>query len=257
MSVKIAHPPVPNICQSQIAGLQKFAESKNKLRAFMLAQRITRQQNLGNLEDLYKPILNNQSKQISEVQTSSTQDITEQTDVKQIDDDSGIGTASSISAMSEPPPINYSNSKIYQEQAARVFKSIQSDANKNILSNVNGYLNAYYPINDNNTSITESGKSLVISYIINTNIDIDQRLNPWRTINADKNSTFFDDLDDVIRIHQKDHSGTGIKLVRFLPSDPKVLINKLKILLAERDAGNNNVFDEISAIADEFRRTGI
>jgi len=31
---------------------------------------------------------------------------------------------------------------------------------------------------------------------------------------------FFNDLNDVIRIHQKDHSGTGVKLVRFLPSDP-------------------------------------
>jgi len=29
-------------------------------------------------------------------------------------------------------------------------------------------------------------------------------------------------------------------------------MNKLKILLAERDAGHNNVFDEISAIADEL-----
>jgi len=218
----------------------------------MLAQRITRQQNLGNLEDLYKPILDNQSKQISEVQTtntkldenrlqltnilqqlvtngvltrrvsngiinklenlnkgvlseilktvskkpetfalihmlskypnvvqalkddnvnnlndveikiycelgtlddntlsiiadyyskiepnigdvfdtSSTQDITEQTDVKQIDDDSGIGTASSISAISEPPAINYSNSKIYQQQAAKIYESIVSSKNK-------------------------------------------------------------------------------------------------------------------------------
>jgi len=285
MSVKISHPPVPNIYQSRIGDLQKLTESKNKLKAYTLAQRITRQQNLGNLEDLYKPILNNQSKQISEVQstntkldeskteltnilqqlvangnltnlasdvivkklenlnrgvlsdilktvskkpeaialihvlskypnvvqalkddnvnnlngielkiynelgalddrtltiiadyyskiepnigdvfdTSSTQDLTEQTDVKQIDDDSGITTASSISAISTSPFINYSNSIIYQEQVARIFESIISPNNKNILSNVNGYLNAYYPINDNNTSITESGKSLVIS----------------------------------------------------------------------------------------------
>jgi len=34
-------------------------------------------------------------------------------------------------------------------------------------------------------------------------------------------------------------------------------LNKLKILLAEKDAGNNNVFDEISAIADALRRTGV
>jgi len=70
-------------------------------------------------------------------------------------------------------------------------------------------------------------------------------------------STFFYDIDAVTRIHKKDHSGTGIKLVRFLPCDPKVLMDNLKILLAERDAGNNNIFDEISAIADELRRTGV
>jgi len=37
----------------------------------MLAQKITKQQNLGNLEELYKPILNKQIKQISEVQTTN------------------------------------------------------------------------------------------------------------------------------------------------------------------------------------------
>jgi len=72
MSVKISYPPIPNIYQSQLGDLQKLAESKNKLRSFMLAQKITKQQNLGNLEDLYKPILNNQNKQISEVQNTNT-----------------------------------------------------------------------------------------------------------------------------------------------------------------------------------------
>jgi len=33
-------------------------------------------------------------------------------------------------------------------------------------------------------------------------------------------------------------------------------MDKLKILLAEKSAGNNNVFNEISAIADELRRSG-
>jgi len=49
-------------------------------------------------------------------------------------------------------------------------------------------------------------------------------------------------------------SGTGVK---FLSSDPKVLINKLNISLAEKKAGNNYVFDEISAISDELRRSGV
>jgi len=46
------------------------------------------------------------------------------------------------------------------------------------------------------------------------------------------------------------------KEVKFLSSDPKVLMNRLKILLAEKSAGNNNVFNEISVISDELRRSG-
>jgi len=36
----------------------------------------------------------------------------------------------------------------------------------------------FYPISDNNTSITESGKHLVISYIINNDIKINKNYNP-------------------------------------------------------------------------------
>jgi len=46
------------------------------------------------------------------------------------------------------------------------------------------------------------------------------------------------------------------KGVRFLSSDPKVLMNRFKIFLAEKSAGNNNVFNQISAIADELKRSG-
>jgi len=58
MSVKI-NQQVPNIYQSTIGDLQKLAESKNKLKSYLLAQKISRQQNLGNLEDIYKPLLTN------------------------------------------------------------------------------------------------------------------------------------------------------------------------------------------------------
>jgi len=68
--------------------------------------------------------------------------------------------------MSAPPPINYSNSKIYQEQAAKMYESIISPYNENVLSNIDGFLNAYYPIIDNDTSETELGKSLLNSYIV-------------------------------------------------------------------------------------------
>jgi len=44
--------------------------------------------------------------------------------------------------------------------------------------------------------------------------------------------------------------------VTFLSSDPQELINKLNILIAEKKAGNNNVFNKIRAIVDELRRLG-
>jgi len=39
MSVRISHPPIPNIYQSTIGDLQKLAKSKNKLRSYFLAQK--------------------------------------------------------------------------------------------------------------------------------------------------------------------------------------------------------------------------
>ena len=42
----------------------------------------------------------------------------------------------------------------------------------------------------------------------------------------------------------------------FLSSNPQELMKKLHVLLAEHQAGNNNVFNEASAISDELRRQG-
>jgi len=67
----------------------------------------------------------------------------------------------------------------------------------------------------------------------------------------------FDELEIAKHNAEPTHLGTGIKSVKFLSSDPKIIMNKLKILLAEGDAGNNNVFNEICAIADELRRSGV
>jgi len=69
----VGHAPFPNIYQSAIGNLQKLTASKNKLRSLILAQKISRQQNLGNLEDVYKPLLDNQSKQITEVKLTNNQ----------------------------------------------------------------------------------------------------------------------------------------------------------------------------------------
>ncbi len=50
-------------------------------------------------------------------------------------------------------------------------------------------------------------------------------------------------------------TGTGCR-VNFLSTDPNELFNKLQILIAEKEAGNNNVLNEASAITDELRRQG-
>jgi len=71
MSVKISQ-QVPNIYQSTIGDSQKLANSKDKLRLYFFAQKISRQQNLGNLEDLYKPLLTNQNKQLNEAKLTNT-----------------------------------------------------------------------------------------------------------------------------------------------------------------------------------------
>jgi len=97
------------------------------------------------------------------------------------------------------------------------------------------------------------GSQLLIIYFIKNNITTDKRYNPWKIIRENESELeFFKQLDAARNLH----SGSEIKLVRFLSSDPKVLMNRLKILLAEKSAGNNNVFNEISAISDELRRSG-
>jgi len=70
MSVRISH-LVPNIYQSTIGDLQKLAKSKNKLKSYFLAQKISRQQNLENLEDSFKLLLTNQSKQLYEAKLTN------------------------------------------------------------------------------------------------------------------------------------------------------------------------------------------
>jgi len=63
---------VPNIYQSTIGDLQKLAKWNNKLKSYFLAQKISRQQILGNLEDIYKPFLTNQSKKLDEAKLTNT-----------------------------------------------------------------------------------------------------------------------------------------------------------------------------------------
>ena len=71
-----------------------------------------------------------------------------------------------------------------------------------------------------------------------------------------------DEIEDVLTDRQKNSefiksldakSGTGAS-VKFLTSNVEVLTNELNRLLGSFTAGNNNVFNEISAITDELRR---
>lgn len=61
----------------------------------------------------------------------------------------------------------------------------------------------------------------------------------------------------------KPYTGKGLrrgvrcgKGFKFLTSDPKELLKKLDILIAEKLAGNTNILPEASAIVDELRRLG-
>jgi len=138
-------------------------------------------------------------------------------------------------------------------EAGKVYDNITHKNNKNKIVNIMQTLNGYRNIvfknnNDEQKVLSMQGRKLLISYIVNNNVEFKKSANPWKLIN-DNDPAFFNELDTVAT-----HLGTGVK---FLSSDPKVLMNKLQILLAENKAGNNNVFNEISAISDELRRSGV
>jgi len=75
-----------------------------------------------------------------------------------------------------------------------------------------------------------------------------ERRNRRRSHRQTKNSEFIKSLDAK--------SGTGDG-VMFLTSNAEVLTNELNRLLGSFTAGNNNVFNEISAITGELRRKGV
>jgi len=94
------------------------------------------------------------------------------------------------------------------------------------------YLNDDYPyeyVDRNNVTVAKevSGTKLLMNYLISHNITPDKRAYPWRITNSRKN--VFNELDTAKR-----HAATKGTGVEFLSSDPKVLMNKLEILLAEK-----------------------
>jgi len=138
-------------------------------------------------------------------------------------------------------------------EAAKIYDSIKYTNNKNniIQTLENAHTIPYKDRHDKDKVLSMQGKQLLINYIIKNNPKIIKAANPWVVIKC------FENLAIAKLNAEKSHLGSGMKSVKFIPSNPKILMNKLKILLAEKDAGNNNVFDEISAIADELRRTGV
>ena len=87
-------------------------------------------------------------------------------------------------------------------------------------------------------AVTSTHKNLRLATILLLNKIYDRQ----------KNSEFIKTLD------AKSGTGTGVK---FLTSNVEVLTNELNRLLGSFTAGNNNVFNEISAITDELRRKGV
>jgi len=171
--------------------------------------------------------------------------------------DSGINPPSDISKP-ERANIDANKTAAINIEAARIYDRIKDPNNKDkVIEILNGYYNVVYKDRHDETKVINmQGNKLLINYMVKNNPKFNKAANPWKII-KEIMPEFFDELAIAKQNAEQSHLGSGIKSVKFLPSNLKVLINKLKILLAERDAGNNNVFDEISAIADELRRTGV
>jgi len=176
--------------------------------------------------------------------------------------DSGIGTSSNITGAEwgiNNAAISRENEQLelaaFKIKSNLIYTLVNLEDTKRNEQAIYKYLNddnPYEYVNRNNVTVAKnaSGTKLLLNYLISHNITPDKRSYPWIII---KNKTnFFNELDTAKR--HAATTGTGVK---FLSSDPKVIMNKLKILLAEKKAGNNNVFNEISAISQELRRSGV
>jgi hypothetical protein len=91
--------------------------------------------------------------------------------------------------------------------------------------------------------------------VVNDKINIKKSKNPWKQV--DSIYPGFVKAVKNARKHGSSELATGEGLTKFLPSNPNVLFKRLEVLLAEKKAGNNNVMEEATEIADELRRKGI
>ena len=92
----------------------------------------------------------------------------------------------------------------------------------------------------------EAGKDKLLNYLKQIEYRVNLTRYPYPVI-KDVNPKLYEQI-------QKLREGKGF--VKFLSSNPQELLNKLNILIAEKEAGNNNVLNEASAITDELRRLG-
>ena len=191
--------------------------------------------------------------------------------------DSGIGR-SELGTIPEEPEQRYSSNDEQRRTSEEVKKEIEefNTAGKNIFTGITSKSAETLVRDDpnamktylNTPSTIKDITNLDVLYhylVVNKSIDIDKRYYPWKHF-KDIDNTFI----DRVRVERGETTGYGLckckrrselvskgKGVRFLPSDPNKLVKRLNILLAEKEAGNNNVFEEVSAIADELRRLGL
>ncbi len=92
----------------------------------------------------------------------------------------------------------------------------------------------------------DANRDSLLNYLKLINYQFDLTRYPYTTIKR-VNPALYKEIQDL---------KTGKGFVKFLSSDPQELFNKLNILIAEKEAGNNNVLNEASAITDELRRLG-
>ena len=98
--------------------------------------------------------------------------------------------------------------------------------------------------------LEQDNRDKFLSYLAEINYQFDLNRKPFTTIKA-ANPDFYKEIMEL----RKAKTGKGA-FVKFLSSDPKELLNKLNLLIAEKQAGNNNVLNEASAVVDELRRVG-
>jgi len=106
-----------------------------------------------------------------------------------------------------------------------------------------------------NNDVTRDDINQYLSIIKESGSDIANYSPEVITSHSNKLNTALQKIGELNKYYPtaKGYKGKGVK---FLSSNPKVFMDRLKILLAEINAGNNNVFNEISAISDKLRRSG-